>query len=276
MDYEIEELLPIVAELAEKCTSKESTSISYEKAGQLMEAALYCIHQNVEENSLCSREKVSAKEAYRLGYETLVKKVKETQNFYNEMIVNFKAYGNENYYNTVTKAISGFFMYYDVKFAPQETIITMDYPTICPVTGCTGIDAIAKYVEYISYEQRFLSALPEAYVVEVLLKFQCNYKKQFDNICSVLLRHILGCLCIERKIGVSGTEQDYIRLDKMIKECEKNELQEKLINLLRCLVENKYQGDERLFEYLKGDVENFVEYLINGSRYDKLKRVLVI
>lgn len=57
MDYEIEELLPIVAELAEKCTSKER---------------------------------------YRLGYEKLVKKVKETQNFYNKMIMNFKAYGNEN------------------------------------------------------------------------------------------------------------------------------------------------------------------------------------
>ena len=62
----------------------------------------------------------------------------------------------------------------------------------------------------------------------------------------------------------------------MIKECEKNELQEKLTNLLRGLVENKYQGEERLFEYLKGDVENFVEYLKNGSKHGRLRRVLVL
>ena len=43
MEYEIEELVPIVATLAEKYTSKESSSITYEKAQQLMEAVLYCI-----------------------------------------------------------------------------------------------------------------------------------------------------------------------------------------------------------------------------------------
>ena len=41
MDYEMEELLPIVATLAEKYTGGESSSISYEKAGQLMEAVMY-------------------------------------------------------------------------------------------------------------------------------------------------------------------------------------------------------------------------------------------
>lgn len=45
MDYEMEELLPIVATLAEKYTGGESSSISYEKAGQLMEAVMYCIRE---------------------------------------------------------------------------------------------------------------------------------------------------------------------------------------------------------------------------------------
>ena len=35
MDYEMEELVPIVGKLAEKYTSHESTSITYEKAEQL-------------------------------------------------------------------------------------------------------------------------------------------------------------------------------------------------------------------------------------------------
>jgi hypothetical protein len=36
MSYKMEELVPIVGELAEKYTTFESTSISYEKAEQLM------------------------------------------------------------------------------------------------------------------------------------------------------------------------------------------------------------------------------------------------
>lgn len=45
MQYKTEELIPIVAKLAEKYTAKESTSITYEKAQQLMGAVVYCIRE---------------------------------------------------------------------------------------------------------------------------------------------------------------------------------------------------------------------------------------
>ncbi len=45
VNYEMEELVPIVGKLAEKYTAFESTSVSYEKAEQLMGAVLYCIHE---------------------------------------------------------------------------------------------------------------------------------------------------------------------------------------------------------------------------------------
>ena len=107
--YEMEELLPIVAELADKYTSKESTSVSYEKANQLMEAVLYCIHQCEDREGLLSKRGLPAREAYRLGCERLLKKVKKVQEAYNEMVVDFCAYGNENYQDTVTEGIYAFF-----------------------------------------------------------------------------------------------------------------------------------------------------------------------
>lgn len=45
MHNEIEELLPVVAKLAERYTSKESSSVSYKTAEQLMEAVVYCINE---------------------------------------------------------------------------------------------------------------------------------------------------------------------------------------------------------------------------------------
>lgn len=133
MNYKLEELIPIVEMLSKKYTSGESTSVTYEKAQQLMEAVIYSIEmpENMEGENIynVSGRECSAKEAYLRGCHVLVECVKNTQNNYNKMIEKFDSYGNENYFDTVAKAIPGFFKYYDAKFSPQSTIITMDYPT---------------------------------------------------------------------------------------------------------------------------------------------------
>lgn len=140
MEYALEELLPIVAELTGKWTSGESTSVTYERANQLMEAVLYCIAENEKQNALLSNVGIPAREAYWLGYEKVIEKVKRTQESYNTMVISFCAYGNENYHDTVIKALPGFFRYYDALYAPQNTIITMDYPTLRSIQKVSGIE----------------------------------------------------------------------------------------------------------------------------------------
>lgn len=302
MYYEMEELLPIVASLAEKYTSKESTSVTYERARHLMEAVVYCI-QYCEEQRMedeCENDAITdtvtehvaeaqdvcfgkssesdkimqlsqcntltAEEAYRLGYENLLSKVKNAKTAYQELMTSFCAYGNENYHDTVAKAIPGFFKFYDVRFAPQETIITMDYPTICPITECSGIDAIERYVTYISFEQKFMGALPEEYVCEVLRNDQAGYRKQFYNICSVVLRHILGCMLIGRPLRLDSEGQDYAqdeeRLCRIVKSVGKKELQSRLSGLLEQLVWKQYDQDAGLYSYLNHDIDDFTSRLM--------------
>ncbi len=41
--YDMNDLVPIVAMLTEKYTGNDSSSVTYEKANQLMEAVVYCI-----------------------------------------------------------------------------------------------------------------------------------------------------------------------------------------------------------------------------------------
>lgn len=272
----MEELLPLVAELTEKYTSKESTSISYERARQLMEAVIYCIHQCEDDNQLISAEKLSAKDAYYFGCEKLKEKVKRTQTAYNKMIIDFNSFGNENYNDTVTKGIPGFFRYYDIWFAPQETIITMDYPTICPMKGVTGIDAIEKYVEYISYEQRFMGALPENYVCEILYRFQKSYKKQFYNICSIILRHILGHMITGQKLGMVASDEDYIRLQEIIQAHDKAWLETRLVNLLESLIREKYEGNLLMQLYLKEDLKDFATEMYLAAQTQNLPKVIVL
>ncbi len=268
--YEMEELLPIVAELAEKYTSKESTSVSYEKANQLMEAVLYCIHQCEDREGLLSKRGLPAREAYRLGCERLLKKVKKVQEAYNEMVVDFCAYGNENYQDTVIRGIYGFFRYYDALFAPQETIITMDYPTICPITGCSGIDAMESYVKAISLEQQFLHAIPQETVFKILQQYQADYHKQFYNICSIVLRHILVCLLIGKKPGMPREEQDDAMIAQAVKESSREQLKQYLSGMLKKLVESRYGDDDVLFTYLDCDMDELAFYLFEHGKKSRV------
>lgn len=276
MKYEMEELLPIVAALAEQYTSKESTSVSYEQANRLMEAVLYCIGQCSEGRQITDSRGLTAREAYEWGYELVVQKVKRTQEIYNGMIIDFCAYGNDNYRETVGRAIPGFFRYYDAKFAPRETIITMDYPTIRPITDATGINAIAKYIEYISYEQRFLKALPQEYVCDILFRFRPDYGKQFYNICNIVLRHILGHMIIGEPLGKRAGEEEYAALSEWILEREAEHLEKLIMELLHQLIFEKYKGDQMLECYLQADIRNFMVEMQNAARNNIVKKVVVM
>ena len=56
MDYRMEELIPIVADLAKQYAGCDSTSITYENAQELMQGVIFCLDEywNSEPNHLCS------------------------------------------------------------------------------------------------------------------------------------------------------------------------------------------------------------------------------
>lgn len=191
--YEPEDLLPLAARLTKKYTGGESTSVTYETAQYLMEAVLYCINECGAERAVpMGTARPSAEQMYRQGSTILKEKVLRTHSVYMKCMETFCAYGNENYEATVTKAIPGFFAYYDPVLAPQETIITMDYPVLVPLHMFTGIDAIAPYVEYIAMEQRFLSQFPKKYVIDVLQNDRKGYERLFFNLGSVVAEDYFG------------------------------------------------------------------------------------
>lgn len=276
MEYALEELLPVVAELTGKYTSGESTSITYEKANQFMEAVIYCIGENEGENVLISNAAISAGKAYRLGYEKVIEKVKQTQEKYNTMILNFCAYGNENYYDTVIRALPGFFHYYNAMFAPQDTIITMDYPTLCPIQNASGIDAVEKYVKYIDLEQKFLGAFPEEYVCEILRRFQAGYEKQFYNLCSIFYRHVLGCMLIGKRPGTEAGQPEYRKLEQAVIRYSKEQLENILADMTCCMVQEKWGMMPELEDYLRVDVMNFASELVLAVENNYLSRVVVL
>ena len=160
--YRMEELVPIVGELANQYNGYEDTSVTYEKAQQLMGAVLYCIREAVqaEENAVASKEKMPARQMYENGVKAVEEKVKEALKMYNQLLPEFDSYGNRCLYDTVVKGLPEFFKWYDVRFHPQDTILTLDYPILKDISGYTGIDAVYEFIRSVKKEQDFLKRFP--------------------------------------------------------------------------------------------------------------------
>ena len=111
MDYNMEELLPIVSELAQKYAGSESTSITYEKAQTLMEAVLYCLDEYSRScaNSLVDNN-VSVKEQYHIGANLILEKVNGIKEIFNAVSCQFDDFGVKCLYDTVQKGIPQFYL----------------------------------------------------------------------------------------------------------------------------------------------------------------------
>ena len=189
----------------------------------------------------------------------------------------FNDYGNENLRDTIGGGILGFLRYYDIKYAPQNTIITMDYPVIYQEEGLSGVDAIYEYIQAIIQEQHFLRNFSEAYIYQVLKGYNEQYEVLFENLCSIVLRNILGHMMIGKPIDQEGFKiEEYYKLEDYIMARDKAVLEIEITQLLRNLICKGYQNDEVLFHYLKKDIPDFCVRLKQACYHNHLSAIFIL
>ena len=284
--YELGELLPIVAELTEKYTSKESTSVSYETAKQLMGAVIYCIEENsqMQINSVSTEVKLQEEEitpqmAYSTGYQLVMQKVKKSKELYEEIATVFCAYGNQNYYDTVIKGMPAFFQKYDVRFYPQNHILTLDYPLLLSLENVNGVDRIYQYLSCVQLEQLFLSRFPESYVREVLLAYHDDYENLYMNICNIVLRNVIGCMICEKQILQKGYSQgDYNKISQFVAEHKSRSILQKELQKKLSLLLERFSKERKLelLWYLGADLEDFSFELMNAVENNCLDSIFLL
>ena len=268
MDYEMEELVPIVGKLAEKYTSHESTSITYEKAEQLMGAVLYCIHELWESsgNAPSLNKKLSAQRAYEMGAAYVRDKTGKALDLYNRILPEFCHYENKCLYDTFVKGIPEFFKWYDVQFEPQNTILTLDYPLLKDISEYTGIDKIFEFIKSIGLEQKFLKLFPPGYVINILSKDNRNWQESMDNICEIVFIHVIGHIILGKSLTVIELEEDdYSYMQKIFKQATLEDIKKQLTTALEIFIKNYYENDRELLNYLSGAISGIVVRLKNAA-----------
>lgn len=277
MDYEMEELVPIVGKLADKYTAHESTSITYEKAEQLMGAVLYCIHELWESSGKVPsiNEKIPAQRAYEIGAEYVEKKTEEALDLYNRILAEFYHYENKCLYDTFVKGIPEFFKWYDIRFEPQNTIVSLDYPLMKDISEYTGVDKIFEFIKSIGLEQKFLKLFPEGYVINVLSKDNGNWKESMDNICEIVFIHVIGHIIPGKSLTVIQLEEDdYSYMQKIFEQAALEDIKKQLTTALEIFIKNYYENDRELLNYLSDSIGGIVVRLKNAADNKVLHNII--
>lgn len=258
MRYSMEELLEIVTFLSEEYTGKESTSIPYQKARQLMEAAIYCINQVEGEEACVPAGNLTAKEAYFLGLQKIEDKAYELKQLYEKIQPDFETYGTKNLEETFLLGIPEFLLHYDMKYKPMDHILTLDYPLIFADESKCGIDRILAYVKGLELEQQLFLKIPREYGLAVLKNYHASYTMLMDNVARPILRNLLLNLLVEnRPFAVEFSEEKKRRVEKIITERTREELEAKFYQLLKQLQCAWYPENQMWYTYFSYDISEF-------------------
>ena len=277
MDYQMEELLPIVSELAQKYAGYESTSITYEKAQSLMEAVLFCLseYNSSAKDSLVQKD-ISVKEQYNIGAKLLSEKVENIRKIFNEISFQFEDFGVKCLYDTVQKGIPQFLKWYDIKFCPQNTILTLDYPLLIDCSSLTGADAVYKYIWAIQTEQIFLGKYDRNYVMLVLEKYNSEYRDMIENICSIVLTNIIGHIAIKKPFNdIDFLYGEYLQLSKIFAGKSIPDIENVVKDLIKKIVSQFYENDMDMLEYLCYETNNIAVRIYTANQHEQLSKIFV-
>lgn len=276
--YQPEDLVDLVTWLAEKKYGHDSTSISYEAAESLMDAVMYCIRAYEHAAyGLEKKQNATTREAYRIGYHLVQKQVLQVKALYEQQLSSFQDYGVACLHDTVLKGIPAFLQRYDVRFYPQNTLLTLDYPILQDLSGKTGVNAVLPYMQAIVLEQQFLSRFSRAYVEEVLSAYHCQYTLLIENICSILLGNIFGHLLLQKPLSQKGfCEQEYQQIGTEITNVTKEKLEQTLHLMLERLVKEWYEADGALQQYLERECSNLAVRIKTAAETNGLQKLFLL
>lgn len=278
MDDWMEELLPIISELAQQYTGCESTSITYEKAQSLMEAVLFCLR---EYGDSCTHTLVngdnSVKEQYKTGRKLLFDKVEEIRKIWNEISLRFADFGVKCLYDTVQKGIPQFLKWYDIRFCPQDTILTLDYPVLTDCSTMAGADAVYAYLRAIRTEQVFLEAFDRNYIMRVLEKYDPDYPDMIENICSIVLANMIGHIAIQKPWGdAEFQDEDYLQLSEVFEGMSVPDIENVVTTFVKKIVDQFYEKDKDMLAYLCCETKNIAVRIDTANRHGQLGRIFVL
>ncbi len=267
--YPAEDLVALVSELAAAYISHESTSITVDTAQQLWAAMEFCLRAG---EAACpdalQTARPNARNVYQAGCRALRQKADTLRRLYNRLLPDFDSFCNSFLEDTFVRGLAEFLKWYDLRFCPQDTILTLDYPVLCAPDARGGIHTVLDYARMLELEQRFLHRFGAEYVQRALKTAGLG---PFDvcNLPSVILQTVLGRLLAKTPPEHPLTPADVLRIQQQYDPLNAQTVRSGCETALTTFLRRAFPQDEAMLQYLRGEVHalsaRFCTALEHGS-----------
>ncbi len=208
---------------AGKYNGIDSTSMTVEKAQEILESMLYTISVAAE-NGAAKEEILNGHLSLLLdrGRELLKEKQKAVKVEWKLLCRELPRIPNVYFLSTMEN-LGLFFDSYDIYFAAHHTSESIDYWPLCPVPETIkGISYIEEYIRRIQIENDFLNCFEREDVISLCEKYVPDYREALFNLCEPVLTNSIGLSLIGkavRGLHISSEHREDI-YDRMIGKTE--------------------------------------------------------
>jgi hypothetical protein len=258
VDIKTEDLMPVLADVVRCYVGCDNTSISYERAEELLNGIMFCIDEfrNSASDSVAVKD-MPVSEQYNVGTKLVAEKAGAAMQIYNHLCADFDDYGVECLRDTVMKGIPEFFRRYNSEFFPHDTILTLDYPVLGDVRSLCGIDAIYAFLSAVECEQRFLGCINREYITCFMKAADPEYELMIDNICGAVLPGIAAHFALGKSLDMPGfTAEEYSVLTDAFSFETAFGVEQKLKSMLKIIEKSFPYVDKAVWNYLSGNLRD--------------------
>ena len=186
---------------AGKYNGIDSTSITIEKAQDILESMLYTIGVAIE-NGAAKEEILNGSLSLLLDRGRVILKGKQKS-----VKVEWKLLCRELpripnvYFLSTMENLGLFFDSYDIYFAAHHTSESIDYWPLCPIPETVkGISYIEEYIHRIQIENDYLNCFEREDVISLCEKYVPDYREALFNLCEPVLTNAIGLSLIGKEV----------------------------------------------------------------------------
>lgn len=179
---------------AEKYNGFDSTSMTVEKAQDLLASIVYSLSLVIDQSNLSAEAIIQQDFSTLLGQaQTILEtKWKALYSVWNEICLEAPEINNFYYISTL-KEIGIFFKKYDFHYEAHRVPCNIDYPLIKAIPdNLKGINYIEAYLKSIRIENQYVKKYAHENVLELLQEMASEYEENYFNFCECVFVNALG------------------------------------------------------------------------------------
>ena len=185
---------------------------------------------------------------------------------------------NHIYNDTILGGIQGFLKIYDPDFNAQDMKITADYPLYNNIVGkFEGVEFISGYVNSIYLENKFCNMFENEKIERLLCSYSSKYEDLIINIFEIVFLEVIACKLVRRNaLDLEISKSELSKIYELFKGKNKEEIAIEIIKVCNNIYDELIPEKENLKEYIKKNIGNIIDIIVNGIKQNTLDKVFII